>query len=82
MIVPGKRGAKATWPWPRAMKSVMKKLPPPKLRARPAKRPPPVWVLISTESFIQHMQLVWLVHHIDAATSLAGARAFSRADLL
>ena len=60
MIVPGKRGAKATWPFPRAVKSVMKKLPPPKLRLRPEKNPPPVWVFISIESFIQHMLLVWL----------------------
>ena len=42
------------------MKSVMKKLPPPKLRIRPDSSPPPVWVFISMESFIQHMLLVWL----------------------
>lgn len=59
-IVPGKRGAKATCPFPRAENSVMKKLPPLNERFSPAKNPPPVWVFISIVSFIQHMQLVWL----------------------
>ena len=60
MIVPGKRGAKATWPFPRALNSVTKNEPPPKLRMRPDKKPPPVCVFMSMESFIQHMQFVWL----------------------
>jgi hypothetical protein len=56
----GKRGAKATWPCPSAVKSVTKKLPPAKLRFRPARKPPPVLVSMRTASFIQAMQLVWL----------------------
>ena len=59
-IVPGKRGAKATWPAPLAVKSVTKNEPPPNERFRPAKKPPPVWVFIVTWSFIQAMVLVWL----------------------
>ena len=60
MIVPGKRGAKATWPSPCAVKSVMKNEPPPNERAKPARKPPPVCVSIVTWSFIQAMALVWL----------------------
>ena len=59
-MAPGKRGAKATWPAPPAVKSVMKNDPPPNERFRPAKKPPPVWVSIVTWSFIQAMVLVWL----------------------
>ncbi len=60
-IEPGKRGAKATWLLPRsAVKSVMKKLPPVKLRARPAKKPPPVLVCMRTPGVIQAMVAVWL----------------------
>ena len=46
-IVPGKRGAKATWPGPLAVKSVMKNEPPPNARFSPANRPPPVCVFIA-----------------------------------
>ena len=61
MIAPGKRGAKATSPVPAStLKSVMKKLPPVKLRAMPANRPPPVLVCIRTRSLIQAMVEVWL----------------------
>ncbi len=59
-IVPGKRGAKATWPAPPAVKSVMKNEPPPNERFRPANRPPPVCVSIFMASFIQAIVLVWL----------------------
>jgi len=60
MIVPGKRGANATCPLPRAVKSVTNRLPPLSVRMKPAKMPPPVVVFISTASFIQHIVLVWL----------------------
>ena len=60
MMVPGKRGAKATCPGACAVNSVMNKLPPLKLRYSPAKKPPPVWVSIAMVSVIQHMQFVWL----------------------
>ena len=61
MIVPGKRGAKATWPVrPSAVKSVTKKLPPVRLRRIPANSPPPVLVCIRTPSVIQAMVAVWL----------------------
>ncbi len=61
MMVPGNRGAKATWPAPpSAVKSVTKKLPPVRLRFRPANRPPPVLVCMRMPAVIQAMVAVWL----------------------
>ena len=59
-ILPGKRGAKATWPGCSAVKSVMNRVPPDIARLRPANRPPPVWVSMTMPSVIQAMAAVWL----------------------
>ena len=59
-IVPGKRGANEMWPAARAVKSVMNRLPPLRLRLMPANSPPPVCVFMAIVSDIHAMQLVWL----------------------
>jgi hypothetical protein len=45
--------------------------PPPSPRFNPANSPPPVLVFMSTWSFIQHMQLVWLYTTSPGARSIA-----------
>ena len=59
-MVPGNRGANEMWPALRAVKSVMNRLPPLRLRLIPANNPPPVWVSMAMLSDIHAMQLVWL----------------------